>query len=110
MSGTNTPEDETPTWDVALESVAAQECRRLRRALSVADFHRLAEDLDFRTHDFLATVCELVARGVWVHHLGEDPDGRPMSAEEVERLYVYGRVDEDLAEKFAVTWEPRGAH
>lgn len=100
--------DDGPSWDVALEAVAAQESRRLRRPLSVADFNRLAADLDFRTHDFLATVCELVAHGRWRHHLGEDPEGNAMSADELERLYVYGRVDEDLAEKFAVTWEPHG--
>jgi hypothetical protein len=32
--------------------------------------------------------------------------GYEISAGELERLYVYGRLDEDLAEKSAVTWEP----
>ncbi|GBE09764.1 MAG TPA: hypothetical protein ENG84_05230 [Gammaproteobacteria bacterium] len=108
MAAQDPRDDDTPPWDVALEAVAAQESRRLRRALSIADFHRLAADLDFRTHDFLATIRQLVAHGVWRHHLGEAPEGHPMSEAELERLYVHGRIDEDLAEKFAVTWEPRG--
>ncbi len=79
-----------------------QESWRLRRPLSVADSHRLATDLDFRIHDFLATVCQLVVRGAitWARIRGE------ISAGELERLYVYGRLDEDSAEKSAVTWEP----
>lgn len=99
-------DEEVPGWDVALEALIREECEMLGRSLALEDFQRLAHDYDFRTHDFLATVCQLVGSGRWVHRL---PGGgsAAMSAEELERLYVYGRIDEDLAEKYGVTWEPR---
>ncbi|HQU15689.1 MAG: hypothetical protein B7Z66_03060 [Chromatiales bacterium 21-64-14] len=97
---------EVPEWDVALEALIREECEMLGRPLDLEDFQRLARDYDFRTHDFLATVCQLVSCGKWVHRLpGASAAG--ISETEVARLYVYGRIDEDLAQKYGVSWEPR---
>ncbi len=92
---------EVPKWDVALEALITDEYRRLKRPLQVADFRRLAQAHKIRFHDIMETVQLLDRHGRWCHQ-GTAADGT------VPGLYVHSRVDEDVAERGAVSWSPRG--
>ncbi len=100
MSETKQPEggdSEIPLWDVALESMLRDEYDRLGRVLTIEDFRHLADQYKIRFDDIMATVFELTLHGRWTY---QRADGIPqvMMREEVERLYVNGRLDaKDLA-------------
>ncbi len=104
----NTPVDKTleiPKWDVALEALVTEEYNSIRRPLGLADFRRLGQTHGIRFHDIMATVYQLERHEKW-RHQGLDGD-QPASEASLEGLYVHERLDEDTAEKYAVTWAPR---
>jgi len=103
--GKNTPVD-VPKWDIALEALISDEYRRLQRPLSIGDFRRLGQAHKIRFHDIMATVYQLVRYGKWRHE-ARDEQGRPVDEQALQGLYDHGRLDEDAAERLAVSWAPR---
>lgn len=97
---------EVPKWDVALEAMVNEEHRRLGRSLTLSDLRRLGLENKVRLHDIMATIHQLERHGKW-RHQGRDDQGRPMAAEALDALFVHGRLDEDLAERYGITWAPR---
>lgn len=103
----NTPVDqpvEIPKWDVALEALVMEEYDTIRRPLGLDDFRRLGQTHGIRFHDIMATIYQLEVHGKW-RHQGVDGN-QPATPSALEGLYVHGRLDEDTAEKYAVTWSP----
>ena len=97
---------EVPSWDVALASLAEEESENLQRGLRLADFQRLAAQHAIRFDDIMATLFELVIQGEWVY---QHPDGVgcPISRDEVEMLYVGGRMVEADVNQYAGLWLPK---
>jgi len=95
---------EIPKWDVALEALVTEEYNTLRRPLALDDFRRLGQAHGIRFHDIMATVYQLEVHGKW-RHQGVDGD-QAASEADLAGLYVHGRLDDDTAEKFSVTWAP----
>lgn len=103
--GKNTPVD-VPKWDIALEGLLNEEHRRLQRPMHLDDLRRIGQTHKIRVHDITATVYQLVRYGKWGHQ-GFDETGQPVTEDALEELYHHGRLDEDIAEKYAVAWAPR---
>lgn len=103
--GKNTPVD-VPKWDIALEALVNDEHRRLRRPLGLDDLRRLGQTHQIRFHDIMATMYQLEKHGKWAHQ-GRDDGDRATGGSDLDALYDHGRLDEDLAERFSVTWAPR---
>lgn len=97
---------DVPKWDIALEGLLNDEYRRLKRPMHLDDLRRVGQVHKIRSHDITATLCQLDRYGKWGHR-GFDEAGRPMAEDAVEGLYQHGRLDEDVAEKYSVTWFPR---
>ena len=97
---------EVPSWDVALASLVQEESEKLARGLRLADFQRLAAQHAIRFDDIMATLFELVIQGEWVY---QDPDGVdcPISRDEVEKLYVGGRLVEADVNQYTGYWFPK---
>jgi hypothetical protein len=95
---------EIPKWDVALEALVRDEFKTLRRPLGLDDFRRLGQAHSIRFHDIMETIHQLELHGKWQHQ-GKNGD-HPASAKDLDGLYVHGRLDEDTAEKYTVTWMP----
>ncbi len=85
-------DEEVPLWDVALEAMLVDEYERLDRPLTIEDFRRLANEYKIRFDDIMATVFELTLHGRWTY-LRDDGLPRIFVREEVDRLYVNGRLD-----------------
>lgn len=98
---TDTPVD-VPKWDPALEALAREAYQRLGHPLGIDDFRRLGKEYQIRFHDMMATIYQLEVHGKWQHQ-GHDGAGNPVADDE---LYVHGRLDEKVAEKYAVVWSP----
>lgn len=96
---------EVPKWDVALAGLLHEEAGKLGRGLRIADFQRLAKDHTIRFDDIMATMFEMVIAGAW-HY--EDPQGvkREISRDEVNKLYVGGRLDEADVGQYTGMWIP----
>lgn len=85
-------DSEIPLWDVALEAMLVDEYEQQGRVLTIDDFRHLADQYKIRFDDIMATVFELTLHGRWTY---QRADGIPqvMRREEVERLYVNGRLN-----------------
>lgn len=97
---------DVPKWDVALEALAKEECRKKNGAgLTVADFKRLAGDHATRFDDIMVTIFELTLQGLWQYR---DASGKPhrLTRKEVNDLYVGGRIHEKDMGQFTGTWTP----
>jgi hypothetical protein len=72
----------------------------------VKDFHRLAEEHAIRFDDIMVTMFELVIQGEWKY---QDVDGveRPITKDEVDNLYVGGRLAEADVMQYLGLWSPR---
>ena len=98
-------DEEVPKWDIALAALVKEEVEKLERGLRIADFQRLAAEHAIRFDDIMVTMFELVINNEWRY---EHPDGvvKPISRDEVEKLYVGGRlVDADVIE-YVGLWLP----
>ena len=95
-----------PQWDVALEALAQEEVGKLGRGLRIADFQRLAREHAIRFDDIMATLFELVLQGKWRY---EEPDGvaKTITRDEVEKLYVAGRLVEPDVIAYIGLWLPQ---
>lgn len=99
-------DEEVPKWDIALAALAKEEADKLGHGLRIAEFKSLAEEHAIRFDDIMVTMFELVINKEW-HY--EYPDGKvkPISRDEVEKLYVGGRlVDADVNE-YVGLWLPK---
>lgn len=98
-------DEEVPKWDIALAALAAEEASNMGQGLMVKDFHRLAEEHAIRFDDIMVTMFELVIQGEWKY---QDTDGadRPITREEVDRLYVGGRLAEADVMQYLGIWSP----
>jgi hypothetical protein len=98
-------DEEVPKWDIALAALVKEEVDKLGRGLRIADFQRLAAEHAIRFDDIMVTMFELVINNEWRY---EHPDGvvKPISRDEVEKLYVGGRLaDADVIE-YVGLWLP----
>lgn len=96
-----------PEWDIALAALAQEEYEKYGHNLRIADFQRLAAEHAIRFDDIMVTIFELCIHGEWLY---QDVDGkdRTISRDEVEKLYVGGRLaDKDVAE-YKGSWRPFG--
>lgn len=99
-------ETDVPSWDVALASLVEEESEKLGQGLRLADFQRLAADHAIRFDDIMATVFEMVIQGVWEYQ-SADGEACAISRDEVEKLYVGGRMVEADLNQYAGLWLPK---
>jgi len=98
------PED-VPEWDIALASLATEEAGKLGRGLRLADFQRLATEHAIRFDDIMVTMFELVVQGQW-RYQQEDGRERAISRDELDNLYVGGRLSEQDVAQYTGLWSP----
>lgn len=98
-------DEEIPKWDIALAALAKEEAGKLGHGLRIADFQRLAAEHAIRFDDIMVTMFELVIQGEWRY---EYPDNvtRAISRDEVEKLYVGGRLAEADVNEYVGLWSP----
>ena len=98
-------DEEVPKWDIALAALAKEEAQKLGQGLRIADFKRLAADHAIRFDDIMVTMFELVINKEWRY---EYPDGeeQAISRDEVEKLYVGGRLVEADVNEYVGLWTP----
>lgn len=97
-----------PNWDVALASLIRDECQSQGGSLSIADFSRLAREHAMRFDDIMETVFALCIHGQW-RYTDADGNARPITQEEVNRLYVDRRLYEKDLREFNGNWSPLNA-
>lgn len=97
--------NEIPKWDVALEAVAKDMFEKQGRPMNLADFKQLGKDYQIRFDDLMHTLSQLMANNMWSQQ-GFDEHGNAVSDDALEALFVYNRLDEKIAEQFAVVWQP----
>jgi hypothetical protein len=98
-------DEEVPKWDIALAALAKEEAEKLGTGLRIAEFKRLAEEHAIRFDDIMVTMFELVINNEWRY---ENPAGteKTISRDEVEKLYVGGRLVEADVVKYEGLWSP----
>ena len=98
-------DEEIPKWDVALSALAQEEAGKCGGQLQITDFQRLAKDHAIRFDDIMVTMFELVIQGEWRY---DDANGvtKVISRDEVEKLYVGGRLAEPDVVQYTGTWTP----
>jgi hypothetical protein len=99
-------DEEVPKWDIALAALAKEEASIMGQGLMVKDFHRLAEEHVIRFDDIMVTMFELVIQGEWKY---QDTDGveKPITREDVDKLYVGGRLAEADVMQYLGLWSPK---
>ncbi len=98
-------DEEIPKWDIALAALAREEFDKGGHSLSLEDFKRQATEHAIRFDDIMVTLFELCIQGEWQY---QDADGndRPITRDEVNKLYVGGRLaDKDVAD-YTGSWSP----
>jgi len=103
----NTSDIEVPKWDIALANLARDVYARDDVALTLADFRNLAGQYAIRFDDIMATMLEMVVEGEW-EYLNTAGNLQPISREDVDALYVNGRLNETDLREFAGAWRPVG--
>jgi hypothetical protein len=98
--------NEIPKWDVALEAVAKDTYEKQGRPMNLADFKQLCKEYEVRFDDMMHSLCQLVANEMWSQQ-GFDETGNSVSEDLLAELFVFNRLDEKIAEKYAVVWQPR---
>jgi hypothetical protein len=98
-------DEEAPQWDIALAALAREAAGKLGRGLQLMDFQHLAAEHAIRFDDIMVTLFELVIEGEWCY---EQPQGRPrtITRDEVEKLYVGGRLAEADVKEYTGIWRP----
>lgn len=97
--------NEIPKWDVALEAVAKDKFEKMGRPMNLEDFKDLGQEYKIRFDDMMHTLCQLVTQGEWTQQ-GFDAQDKPVADEDLSELFVYNRLDEEIAEKYKVLWQP----
>jgi hypothetical protein len=99
-------DEEVPKWDIALAALANEEAGIMGQGLMVKDFHRLAEEHTIRFDDIMVTMFELVIQGEW-EYLDTDGVERTITRDEVDKLYVGGRLADADVMQYLGLWSPR---
>ena len=94
-----------PDWDVALASLIRDECRSQGGTLGIEDFSRLARVHSIRFDDIMETVFSLCIHGQW-RYTDANGNARPITREEVNRLYVDRRLYEKDLREYNGKWSP----
>ncbi len=98
-------DEEIPKWDIALAALAKETFDKGGKALRLDDFKSLAKEYTIRFDDIMVTMFELCIQGEWQY---SDADGKncEITREEVDNLYVGGRLaDKDVA-AYTGSWRP----
>ena len=98
--------NEIPKWDVALEAVAKDQFEKQGKPMNLADFKQLCKEYQVRFDDMMHSLSQLVANDMWSQQ-GFDEQGNTVNDDALEALFVYNRLDEKIAEKYSVVWQPR---
>jgi len=96
---------EVPRWDIALASLASEEAGKLNRGLTIKDFEHLAEEHAIRFDDIMVTMFELVIQGKW-KYLDDNGINKIISRDEIEKLYVGGRLAKADVMQYTGQWIP----
>lgn len=94
-----------PKWDVALASLAQEECQQKGGTLNIDDFSRLARDNAIRFDDIMETVFALCIHKQW-RYVDSDGNIRAISQDEVNRLYIDRRLYEKDLREYSGCWSP----
>lgn len=106
MTGTDDSLIEMPKWDVALESMVAEEYGKAGRDLTNEDFIRLARENAIRYDDIMETVFKLCIHDKWEYR-NEAGDLEPITQDTIDRLYVNARLQGKDLRHFTGGWRPR---
>ena len=98
---------EIPKWDIALANLVQDEYARDEVPLTLADFRRLAGQYAIRFDDIMATMLEMVVEGEW-EYLDTAGNRQSITRQNVDALYVNGRLNETDLREFAGGWRPIG--
>jgi hypothetical protein len=98
-------DEEIPKWDIALAALAREECGKTGQGLTIEDFQRLSREHAIRFDDIMVTMFELVLNGEW-RYLQSDGSERAISRDEVNNLYVGGRLHEQDVKQYTGSWLP----
>lgn len=98
-------DEEVPKWDIALASLAQEEAEKKGQGLSVDDFQGLATQHAIRFDDIMVTMFELVLQGEW-RYLDANGAEQAISRDEVNNLYVEGRLRDADVKQYNGTWVP----
>lgn len=98
-------DEEIPKWDIALAALAKETFEKCGNALTLEDFKRLATEYTIRFDDIMVTLFELCIQGEW-QYLDAEGREQAISRDEVDNLYVGGRLaDKDVA-AYTGAWRP----
>ena len=97
--------EDIPKWDVALEALAREECQKAGTPLNMDDFKRLAQEHAIRFDDIMVTMFELVLNKKWTYK-SPGKEHRLITRDEVNRLYVNGRLKNEDVVEFSGQWNP----
>ncbi|VAW85916.1 hypothetical protein MNBD_GAMMA16-1702 [hydrothermal vent metagenome] len=97
--------EDIPKWDVALEALTREECKKSGAALDMNDFKRLAQMHSIRFDDIMVTMFELVLNNKWSYQ-SSDKDHHRITQDEVNRLYVNGRLKNEDVATYTGQWKP----
>lgn len=94
-----------PKWDVALEALVREECKKSGSALCMNDFKKLAQMHSIRFDDIMVTMFELVLNDKWFYKLPNKEHYR-ITRDEINRLYVNGRLKNEDVVAYTGQWNP----
>lgn len=98
-------DEEIPKWDIALAALANEIAENSGKVLTLEDFKQIAQKYAIRFDDIMVTMFELCIHEQWQYQDAEGND-RVISREEVDNLYVGGRLaDADVA-AYTGNWRP----
>ena len=94
---------DTPEWDVALEALLSEECRKRGGELSLNDLRLIAGNHSIRLDDILDTLCQLTLHAVWDFHgstKGQEAIDEPMC----KLLKANHRLNDEQLKRFEGSW------
>lgn len=103
MSNMNSTENiDVPEWDVALEALMVEECRK-DEFLDLDQIQKLAEDYQIRFDDIMMTLFELVIQKLWAYYnsAGEQVE---LCRNDINKLYRNGRIHIEDLDYFDGQW------
>ncbi len=96
-----------PKWDIALAALAREAWKKKGEALRIDDFLQLAADHSIRFDDIMVTMFELVLQNKWSYKVA-DGTKTNITRDEVNNLYVNGRLNEADVRDYIGLWQPLG--